>query len=307
MIPAPPQLSVLIPTYNFDCTPLAEALSRQAAGMDIGVEILVGDDGSTRTDIVRRIDECTRLPYVRLVRPASNIGRSAIRNRLFRESRGRHLLFLDSDGLPADDAFLSRYAEAAGRHSRGVVCGGIVHPEQQPSPTVGLRWRYEKAAEKHFTQTWKEAHPYDCFRSFSFLIDRDSFSSILFDESIRHYGFEDVLFGRQLQERRIPVYHIPNPLMNTDIETNEIYLRKNEEALRTLAAHFGKLHDAVRIAGVWKRLRALCLCPPLSLAFRLLRPMLLRNLLGNRPSVFLLNFYKLGYLNQVMRKNGANG
>lgn len=296
------RLSVLIPTYNFDCTPLAEALSRQAGHTSIPVEILIGDDGSTREDIRRCIGLCGGLPHVRIVRPARNIGRSAIRNLLFRESAGTHLLFLDSDGLPSDDAFLSRYIEALREHPHGVVCGGILHPDRLPSPAVSLRWRYEKAAERRFTQGWKESHPYDCFRSFNFLIDRESFAGILFDESIRHYGFEDVLFGWQLQERGIPVYHTENPLTNTDIEPNETYLRKNEEALRTLADHYGKLHQSVRIAQAWEKLRRSRLLPLFRFCFRLLRPCLRHHLCGPRPSVFLLNVYKLGYLDSCRNK-----
>ncbi|MDE7377435.1 MAG: glycosyltransferase [Paraprevotella sp.] len=296
------RLSVLIPTYNFDCTPLAEVLSRQAGRTDIPVEILIADDGSTREDIRRSIGLCDGLPHVRLVRPACNIGRSAIRNLLFRESAGTHLLFLDSDGVPSDGAFLSRYIEALREHPHGVVCGGILHPDRLPSPAVSLRWRYEKAAERRFTQAWKASHPYDCFRSFNFLIDRESFARILFDESIRHYGFEDVLFGRRLQECGIPVYHTENPLTNTDIEPNETYLRKNEEALRTLADHYGKLHQSVRIAQAWEKLRRLRLLLPFRFCFRLLRPCLRRHLCGSRPSVFLLNVYKLGYLDSCINK-----
>ncbi|MCM1108460.1 MAG: glycosyltransferase [Clostridium sp.] len=291
------RLSILIPTYNFDCTPLTEALSRQAQHTTESVEIIIGDDGSTDEKVVCRINRCSLLPHVRVVRPPHNIGRSAIRNLLFKESAGSHLLFVDSDGVPTDDAFLSRYLTAIHRIPRGVVCGGIVHPDVLPSPSVSLRWRYEKASERRFTQEWKEAHPHDCFRSFNFAIDRESFSHILFDETIRHYGFEDVLFGWQLKERGICVVHIDNPLLNTDIESNEVYLHKNEESLQTLARHYGKLHKAVRIARLWDRLHDLHLILFLNIGFRLLRPLLIRNLMGQHPFVLLLNLYKIGYLN----------
>ena len=40
-------LSILIPTYNFDCSVFVQALSNQAEALHVPYEIIVCDDGST--------------------------------------------------------------------------------------------------------------------------------------------------------------------------------------------------------------------------------------------------------------------
>ena len=39
-------LSILIPTYNYDCSRLVSDLQRQAERMGIGYEVIVADDAS---------------------------------------------------------------------------------------------------------------------------------------------------------------------------------------------------------------------------------------------------------------------
>ena len=300
-------LSILIPTHNYICAPLVAALVEQASRLPaLQYEIIVADDGSTRADVLAANRAINSMPCAEYWEFGENVGRSAARNRLFSRSRGSHLLFLDSDGLPASSAFLGNYLAALAQQPTGVLCGGIVHPAQLPSPAVSLRWRYEKKAEQRLTREWRNAHPYLNFRSFNFLVDRATFSSILFDEKIRHYGFEDNLFGEELRLRAVPVLHIDNPMVNIDIEPNALYVKKNEEALRTLASHYSRLAPLVRISGFVGRVERLHLGWLLSFVYSVLRPLLLRNLCGSHPSVSLLNFYKAGYLRSLLvaRKQG---
>lgn len=292
-------LSILIPTFNFDCTPLVQRLAIQARTLDTPTEIVVADDGSADPAAVRALD---RLPAdfgVRLVRPPHNLGRAAIRNFLGREARGEWLLFLDSDGLPPNPDFLARYAPRL-TEKADVVCGGIVHPDRCPSPAVALRYRYEKAAETRFTVARRNEHPYGAFRSFNFAIRRPLFLAVGFDESFRRYGYEDVLFGQQLARRGARVVHINNPLLNTDLEANTDFLRKTEEALHTLADHCDQLGPHVRLHARLAKLRRAGLTRSLRLAYRTLAPQLRRQLTGSHPSVFLFNVYKLLYLNQLL-------
>ena len=295
-------LSILIPTYNYDCSALVEALARQATNI-VGLqwEIIVGDDGSTLQEVLATNRKINNLPCCEYWERGCNSGRSAIRNALYMRSRGTHLLFLDSDGLPACESFLACYVSEVLQQPVGVLCGGILHPAVLPSPEVSLRWRYEKCAEKRMTVEWRNAHPYTNFRSFNFLIDRESFSRVLFDENIKQYGFEDNLFGQVLCDKGIAIKHIDNPMINMDIEPNALYLKKNEEALTTLSRHYAMLAPLVRLAVQLGRVERCHMGWLLSLAYNVLRPLLLKNLLSEAPCVWVLNFYKAGFLRSLLK------
>lgn len=226
-------LSILIPTYDFVCYSLVAALHEQAEALGEDYEILVVEDGGR--DQVKAIanHKINDLPHCRYERRTQNVGRAAIRNYLAREAQGEWLLFLDSDAALSEQGgehFIERYMEAAratGADRTDVICGGIVHPDSCPDPHRRLRWKYEKDYEH------RHGYVSEQFRSFNFMIRREVVLRVPFDESYRRYGYEDVQFGRDLQRAGYRIRSINNPLLNTDIETNAVFLRKTEEALRT--------------------------------------------------------------------------
>ena len=56
-------LSVLIPTYNYDCTQLVNDLCTLFDTVDEDVEIIVGDDCSTRVDVSTALRTLNELPH----------------------------------------------------------------------------------------------------------------------------------------------------------------------------------------------------------------------------------------------------
>ncbi len=289
-------ISILIPTYNYVAYQLAESLSRQAKELDIPSEIIVADDASTRNECKQKNHLINSLPHCTYIELEKNIGRASIRNLLTDKAQGEWLLFLDCDGMPLDNLFLKRYQQECTEHPEAdIICGGIIHPEQMPDASMSLRYKYEKAAEKHHTATKRNMHPYAAFRTFNFMIRRNAFLQVKFDETFRHYGYEDVLFGIQLKERGFNIHHIDNPLENKDIETNEIFLKKTEEALRTLAEHADKLGESVHLHRLYLRLQRIGLLPVVCKLFQWFTPTLQRNLLSNTPNLPCFAFYKLGY------------
>lgn len=289
-------ISILIPTYNYVALPLAESLSRQAQALDVPCEIIVADDASTLENCRQENQRIGTLPHCTYIGLKTNIGRASIRNRLADEAKGKWLLFLDCDGMPVDNLFLKHYQQAiANRPEADIICGGIVHPKELPASNMSLRYTYEKAAEKHHTATKRNERPYASFRTFNFMIRRKAFMQVRFDETFRHYGYEDVLFGIQLRAKGFRISHIDNPLENKDIETNDIFLKKTEEALRTLDTHADKLGDSVHLHHLHHRLQSMGLTPLVRTLFQWLAPTLQRNLLGDTPNLTCFAFYKLGY------------
>ena len=99
-------LSILIPTYNYDCYDLVKELHRQALECNIEFEIIVADDCSTTK--LSKLQLIIELSNCHLIKPQQNLGRAKIRNFLADQSQYNHLLFLDSDSFPANDNFLKK-------------------------------------------------------------------------------------------------------------------------------------------------------------------------------------------------------
>lgn len=286
-------LSILIPTHNYVCAPLVEALRQQAETLGVAYEIIVADDGSTDAQTVEQNAVIGTWQHCTFVQQAPNIGRSAIRNLLAAKAQYPYLLFMDSDGEVVSEDFLKKYIEAV---HYDVVCGGIIHSDRCPSDGQRLRWRYEKSAEPRFSAAARCQAPYAAFRTFCFMIKAEIFERTGgFDERIRRYGFEDVLFGHRLQQIGAQICHIDNPLQNGDIEPSPTYLRKIEESLRTLHDFSAEIGDESRQLRHMQRLdkwHLLQLLRPLCI----LLPLLRRQLLGKHPSMACLALYKVLYL-----------
>ena len=295
-------LSILIPTYNYVCVKLVTDLQQQAERLECPYEILVADDASE--DAFKRENrKMNGFPKCKYIELQENVGRSRIRNILGRLARYDYLIFMDCDASVVSNEFLSRYM--AVRNAAEVVYGGLVHPEQLPSPKVSLAFFYEKHAEPHFTAEKRALHPYKVFRTFNFMILRETFLKHPFDETITHYGHEDTLFGLVLKKEGIKILHIDNPLMNCGLDTNRNVLRKTEESLRTLYVHRDKLERSSGVHRLYGTLQRLHLVLFVSLLYRLCRPMIRRNLYSRHPNLYFFAFYKVGYYCSLFDKNNS--
>lgn len=286
-------LSILIPVYNYNCVALVKALQQQAENCNIDYEILVADDGSDNAAIVCQNREINTIPHSTYHETGKNHGRSWIRNWLVGQSQGEFLLFIDSDAEVCNAHFIGNYLRHVEKGA--VICGGILHPEENPSPSRRLRYRYEKAMEPCFTAERRNQHPYANLRTFNFMMPREVALTHPFDESITLYGYEDTLLGSQFEKEGIKVVHIDNPLINADIEENLRFLEKTEESMLSLYQLKDKVRNHSRLLASYEKIKRFKLDVLLRILFPLLRPLLKWHLTGNHPSVIALQFYKLAY------------
>lgn len=288
------KLSILIPTYNYVVLPLVQELSRQGGGVEHDVEIIVADDASTDASCKEANRAMAGLPYCSYIELEENLGRARIRNLLADKAEGEWLLFMDGDAAVISDSFLQMYIDEAGRSE--VVCGGLIHPDKLPSSEVTLRYRYERAADKHRSAAERMKHPYNCFSTFCFMIRKEVFQTIRFDESCREYGHEDTLFGEELKKRNFTIHHTDNPLMHMGLEDNAVFLKKTEMALSSLLRlqQDGR-HLYSPLTVKYEQLQRWHLHKILPPLFKLTAPLLRHNLLGDSPNLLLFALYKLGY------------
>ena len=188
--------------------------------------------------------------------------------------------------------FIRRYLQA---RNNDVVVGGIRIGGDPDVWRSNLRYRYEKAYEQKNTVKNRQQYATKHFRTTNFLVHKDIMTSHPFDENFTRYGYEDVLFGKELAMEHVPIMHIDNPITLDSFEDNSTFLDKTEESLRTLYNFRDQLKDYSRLLDTAERLRALHLQGVLSMVYSLVGQPIKKHLQGNNPSVFWFNVYKLLY------------
>ncbi|MDO4171107.1 MAG: glycosyltransferase family 2 protein [Prevotellaceae bacterium] len=290
-------LSVLIPTYNYDCYLLADCMQRQLQASRRDYELIVVEDGSDDVPSMMSNSRVAELPYCRYIRRKDNVGRAAIKNFLAREAKGDWLLYMDSDAAVTEIFYITRLLQAVDTAGTvGVIMGGLRHEKAMPSREVSLRHRYERAADRHRSAANRSRHPYRNVTSFNLCVRRDVMLDIPFDERCRNYGYEDALFGVMLKERGVEVLHIDNPLVHLGLEPNAVFLEKTETALRTLDSLGMRMLPYSHVGRTMQRLRRWRMAWAVRRMYSAFGGAMRRNLLGKRPCLTVFALYKLGYL-----------
>ncbi len=287
------EISILIPTYNDVCVDLVKALTRQCEAVSgLQFEILVADDGSTDAEVIRQNSYINNIYRCKYILREENTGRACIRNWLAQQARHEWLLFIDSHMAVCKDDFITEYLDAEG----DVVYGGYVVKGDPLQLKGNLRYIYEKKAEPFHTAEQRACSPYQDFHTSNFMISRKLFVNHPLDVRFRYYGYEDVLFGKQLQRANVPIDHIPNPLAFDRFEDNAHFVAKTEEGLRTLHAFQNDLKGYARMLHVVSQLDKHPLVRRLFLwMYRKRKNSWRASLCGPSPSLLVFKLYKLGY------------
>lgn len=290
-------LSILIPTYNYICTSLVIGLSEQAEKMKIDYEIIVADDVSNEfvKEENRKLYAIKGCKYIELT---ENIGPASIRNFLATQARYNYFLFLDADAIPASPDFLKNYMHYADLNT--VVCGGLLYKREKPDADKTLRYYYGIKVEER-SVNGRNKRPHRQFSGISFLISRDIFSRICFDESF-HFGYEDIYLGMCLEKNNVAVLHINNPVYHPLADTNKAYLEKIRNSVINLAQHAPLMKEHVHLLVWYYRLRRLRLIWLVKVVFQFSEKIIITNLRSYKPSLKLFAFYKLGILASYLSK-----
>lgn len=287
------ELSILIPTFNDPCSTLVGNLQQQAEELGISYEILVADDGSTQHNVLEENRSINALPHCQLIERRVNAGRAAIRNFLAQQARYAWLLFIDSDMVVCRNDYLRKYASC---EETPIVDGGVVIGTCIPG---NLRSMYEKAAESEHTYEERQQSPYCDFHTANFMIQRALMIEHPFDERFRNYGYEDVLFGKAMEQAGVPILHIDNPMSFEIFEENEHFVSKTEEGLRTLYQFRHELKGYSRLLDRAQTLPR----TPIRWWHQLFGAMERRHLTGRHPSLWVFKIYKIGYFLSLSSRN----
>ncbi|KJD32086.1 hypothetical protein PK35_11655 [Tamlana nanhaiensis] len=277
-------LSVLIPTYNCQITQLVNILHKQTTALNIAFEIIVFDDCSTNKETTRQNQRITALKNTYYTILSKNLGRSAIRNALAKQAKYDLLLFIDAGTIPKSNSFIKNYIDLK---VHKIASGGMTFLEIPPQKPNKLRWLYTKRRE------------FKALCSSNFIIQKEVFLSHPFDETIKTYGYEDVLFFNTLKQHQFKIHFFNNPVIHNADDNAKIFIKKTETALNNLVLLYKKKKispEQVKLLHVYLTLKSLKIAGLTSFIFKIVRPLVLINLNSNNPSILLFDFYRIGYL-----------
>ena len=286
------QISILIPTHNYDCSLLIQMLRAEILHSGIDGEIILGDDCSD--EYYAKIYETLQSEgLITLIRSGKNLGAGRMRNYLARRASGEQLLLIDSDTIPASDTFIQDYLQVASLDR--VIVGGFVYPRESPPKNKRLRYKYGQKVETR-SLTERQQSPWQGFVSMCFLVPRRLFLIEGFPVDMG-MGYEDAYFGYRLGERGIPIIHIDNPVIHALKETSDQYLDTTERYVENLYQHRELLVPCpIRLLQLYRRLQRVGLVPLCRSIAPAFKPALRWQLTSSHPWLPLFSLYKLLHL-----------
>ena len=287
-------LSILIPIYNYNVYPLVLELHEQCMTLRISFEILCQDDGSTIN--FSENNQINKLHGGQYLSNKKNLGRSSNINALAEISKFDYLLILEADAFPLNKNYIETYIEAI-KEEPHAVFGGVIYSESKPEKKKILRWIYGNAREtKDLANRLK--NPNDIVFSWNLLIEKKVFLNNYFDSSITTYGFEDLVFLKNLKEKNVRIQQIDNPCLHQNEEESAIFVTKSEMAVLNLIELYRKnilCTSDSSLLRAFETLKKTHLITKTSFLFDRFEKSLKKNLLSKKPSLFLFDLYRLGY------------
>lgn len=294
-------LSVLIPTYNYNVFPLVKEIHKQCEECGIEYEIIVIEDhpenNFTQNQQINLLANC------KFSVNSSNLGRASNLNKLVGNSKFDYILILEADAFPKNNNYISSFIKLLDKNPQAVF-GGVIYADEKPLNKAVLRWKYGHQRESKNIE-YRLKNPSDIVFSWNLLLKKSVFLLPLFDASIHNYGFEDLVFLKNVKKQNIPILQIDNPLIHQNQEESIIFLQKTKTGLKTLKDLYlqnllntedSKLLKAYKKLSDWK------LSYLFSKTFEIIESKMTQNLISKNPSLFIFDLFRLGFFCQQMHQ-----
>ena len=294
-------ISILIPIYNHNTFPLVKEIHSQLVQNKVIFEIICIDDASS-TEFNENNSLINTLCFSKLKVLNKNRGRSKIRNLLAISANYDWLLFLDTDVLPEKSNFISTYLDVISEN-KNIICGGIKYHKEKPDKGKIMHWVYGKNREETPLVVRKN-RPYNHFFSANFLIHKEVFSVVKFNENLIKYGHEDTLFALDLKKKNIDIKHIVNPVFHIGLESNSFFIEKTKCSIENAFYLYKEkliIKNEIRLIDTYIRLKLFKTTNLVAYFFKIFHKKIEVNLCSEKPSLFLFDMYKLGYLCTISR------
>lgn len=290
-------LSILIPVYNCNIFSLVSEIHRQISSCNTPFEIVVYDDGSSL--YISENNAINNLSHATYKKLSKNIGRSAIRNLLATKAHYNSLLFIDAGTFPENKNFIDNYIANI---KYKVVTGGMTYLKKPPRKPFKLRWIYTKKREFNIKKT-SDIRPIVC--SSNFLIQKQVFDANPFDESLKKYGCEDVIFFDAIAKKGVQIKHINNPVIHDAKDDAATFIKKTEAAIENLIDLIDthKLSkNRYKVSALYYKLKRIRLDKFVTFIFKITKNILKMNFNSSYPSILCYDLYRLGYFCLIKNK-----
>ena len=283
-------LSILIPCYNYDVIELVRSISEQVKKTKKKYEIICVEDGSEKTFSNQEIKSLKNTLYIQLKK---NIGRSKIRNFLAKKAKYNWLLYIDCDSKIVNKKFIQNYIRNI-EHEHQIIYGTTKYQKNKPCDSKILHWKYGTKVESKRKK--------NIFSSHHFLIHKNTFEKIKFNEKIKGYGHEDTIFWIELNKMNYKFKHITNPLNHIGLESNKVYIEKTKNSIKNLFL-LSEEYDLNKISLIrtYKTISFLFLNHLLLFLFKCFEKKIMNNLLSTKPNLFVFQFFKICYLCKIIK------
>lgn len=289
-------LSLCIPIWNWDATQLVRQLISQAKRTGLPFELIAIDDFSST--YIEENATISKMENAKFIRLNTNAGRARTRNLLIKKASYSNVIMMDCDAAIIDSKFIERYVE---RIDKDLVVGGCAYQDKPSNPSMMLRWKYGKEREEKSAEE-RISSGSMIFSTFNFMAKREVLLNHLYDESICGYGHEDTLFALNISKVNISITHIDNALYHLGLDPAEIFLEKTKSSVLNLKKIYASnkdnelLRNEIRLLKYYERIKRLGLATVFRKTYSMTEPFIKRNLLGENPSIFALDVFKLGEL-----------
>lgn len=294
-------ISILIACFNHNIEELVRDLLDQGRALECPFELIIHDNGNDSILQTRQKKLFNSIPELRYANQQSDNSRSASRNWMANQAKYPYLIFIDGDSAVVDNDFIRRYVEQL--PTENVIVGGTAYRLTPPTKERKLRWAYGVEREQLNAEE-RTSQGNQGFSSFNFLMPKIVFEKVQFDETIKAYGHEDSLLGKELVATGIRIQQIDNPLYHEGLDENQLFLDKTAEAVSTLASLVAqaKLGREIRLFAAYSTLEKSGLKLISCGLLRILRPLITYQLNSSRPIMKLFDLWKLSHLCDAMRK-----
>lgn len=287
-------LSILIPCYNYSSYNLVKTLYNQCIDLKIAFEILVSEDAGKRyLEVNQKINALKNCQY--LINQ-TNLGRAGNINRLLKIARYNLKLVLDCDVIPQHNNFIKTYIDIAENHYDLVCFGGIAY-DQNDKLKDNLRYNYgiKREAKPAFLRQNK---PFKYLLTSNLLLKN---CDQIFDERIQTYGYEDLVFANELEQRNINILHIDNFVFHISLEDNNTYLRKTQIATKNLI-NMEKQNilpkSQTKMSKLYHQIKVFHLVGVLDILYNIFNKKIAKRLIKKGCPIWIYDLYKLLYFSK---------